>query len=212
MKIQTILFDLDGTILDSNELIQESFAYTFKQHGYSFTDEELRSFNGPPLIESFTKIDPKQAEAMIQTYRTFNIDKHEKHIKLFPYVLETLEHLQSHQLDMGIVTSKMRSSVDIGLKMTGLDRFFETIITIDDIVHSKPHPESVIKAMSALNGKACSTIMIGDNYHDIIAGKNAGVKTAGVAWSTKGAEFLASYEPTYMLQDMRDLLKVAGIS
>lgn len=211
MKIQTVLFDLDGTILDSNELIQASFAYTFEQYGYSFTAEELVQFNGPPLIEGFGSVDPDQAEAMIETYRAFNIANHKAYIKLFPHVIETLEQLQKHHIDMGIVTSKMRSSVDVGMKMTGLDRYFETIITIDDIVHSKPHPESVIKAMEALGGRADSTLMIGDNYHDIIAGQHAGVKTAGVAWTSKGEDYLATYEPTYMLQDMKELLEIVGV-
>lgn len=210
MKIQTVLFDLDGTILDSNELIQQSFAYTFKQFDYSFTEEELIAFNGPPLREGFAKVNPNLVDEMIQTYRDFNIDKHEEYIKLFPHVLETLEVLKDHDINMGIVTSKMRSSVNIGMEMTGLDRYFNTIVTIDDIVHSKPHPESVIKAMHALNAQTDSTLMVGDNYHDIVAGQNAGVKTAGVAWTSKGEKYLSSYKPTYMLQDMKDLLKIVG--
>lgn len=211
MKIQTVLFDLDGTILDSNELINASFAYTFKQYGYSFTKEEIIDFNGPPLRESFAKVDPNQSEAMIQTYRAFNLAKHEEYIKLFPNVIETLDQLKKHEIDVGIVTSKMRNSVNVGMEMTGLHRYFETIVTIDDIVHSKPHPESVIKAMEELNGEAHTTVMVGDNYHDIVAGQHAGVKTAGVAWSSKGEAFLASYKPTYMLQDMKDLLEIVGV-
>lgn len=211
MDIQTVLFDLDGTILDSNELINISFEYTFKQYGYSFTREEIIAFNGVPLREAFAKVDPNQAEAMIETYRTFNLAKHEEYIKLFPNVIETIEQLKHHQIQIGIVTSKMRHSVNVGMEITGLDRYFETIVTIDDIVHAKPHPESVIKAMKALDGKAQSTLMVGDNYHDIVAGQNAGVKTAGVAWTGKGEEFLASYKPTYMLQDMKDLLKIVGV-
>lgn len=211
MKIQTVLFDLDGTILDSNELINASFAYTFKQYGYSFTKEEITHFNGPPLRESFAKVDPDQVEEMIQTYRAFNIDKHETYIKLFPNVIETLEQLKEQHIDIGIVTSKMRSSVEVGMEMTGLNRYFETIVTIDDVSESKPHPESVIKAMKQLNGEAHSTIMVGDNYHDIIAGQRAGVRTAGVAWSSKGEDYLASYKPTYMLQNMKHLLEIVGV-
>lgn len=210
MTIQTVLFDLDGTILDSNELIQASFAYTFEQYGYSFTKEELIAFNGPPLKEGFAKVNPDQVEEMIQTYRSFNLAKHEEYIKVFPNVIETLTQLKKMQIDIGIVTSKMRGSVDVGMKMTGLDRYFETIVTIDDITHSKPHPESVIMAMESLNGKADSTLMVGDNYHDIVAGQNAGVQTAGVAWASKGEEYLATYKPTYMLQDMKDLLEIVG--
>jgi len=211
MAIQTVLFDLDGTILDSNELIYASFMHTFNHYKYSFTKEEIMSFNGPPLIETFTNIDPERAELMIETYRKHNHEVHRDYVKLFPNVIETIEVLKDNQIQMGIVTAKMRESVKMGLEITGLDHYFETIVTIDDVTHPKPHPESVIKAMTALNGEPGTTLMVGDNYHDIQAGQNAGVRTAGVAWSLKGQDFLASYNPTYMLQDMKDLLKIVGV-
>lgn len=211
MTIRTVLFDLDGTILDSNELIYASFDYTFKAYNYSFTMEELMEFNGPPLIESFSKINPDQAELMVQTYLKHNHDIHNDHVKLFPDVIETLEVLKNNHIQIGIVTAKIRNSVDLGLTLTGLDQYFETIITVDDVSHPKPHPESVIKAMKELGGESSSTLMVGDNYHDILAGQNAGVRTAGVAWSSKGKDFLASYEPTYMLEDMKDLLEIVGV-
>lgn len=84
MAIQTVLFDLDGTILDSNELIYASFLHTFNHYKYSFTKEEIMSFNGPPLIETFTNIDPERAELMIETYRKHNHEVHHDYVKLFP--------------------------------------------------------------------------------------------------------------------------------
>lgn len=211
MSIQTVLFDLDGTILDSNELILRSFEYTFEKYNFSFTREELKEFNGPPLVDTFKKYNPGYEEEMVKIYREHNHAIHEQYVKLFPNVIETLEELQGNDIDMGIVTAKMRVAVDLGMELTGLDRYFETIVTVDDITHAKPHPESVIKAMIELNGIAESTLMVGDNYHDILAGKNAGVKTAGVAWTHKGEDFLASYDPTYMLKDMKDLLEIVGV-
>lgn len=211
MSIRTVLFDLDGTILDSNELIIKSFEYTFKKYNFTFTEEELKEFNGPPLIDTFAKINPGYEEEMVKVYREHNHDIHEQYVKLFPNVIETIEELQKNDINMGIVTAKMRVAVDLGMELTGLDQYFETIVAVDDVTHSKPHPESVIKAMNELNGTAETTIMVGDNYHDILAGKNAGVKTAGVAWTHKGEEYLASYNPTYMLQDMKDLLEIVGV-
>lgn len=65
--------------------------------------------------------------------------------------------------------------------------------------------------MEALGASANTTLMVGDNHHDIESGKNAGVMTAGVAWSAKGKERLITYEPTYMLDEMTDLLKIVGV-
>lgn len=211
MSIKTVLFDLDGTLLDTNELIIKSFDYTFKQYGLSFTREEIMAFNGPPLWKTFKEINPIKAEDMLRTYRDHNLKNHEKYVKVFPYVIETIAKLQEKEIKMAIVTAKMRNGAQLGIEMTGLHRYFKTIVTVDDVTHSKPHPEPVLKAMEALKSDTKSTIMVGDNYHDIEAGKNAGILTAGVAWSMKGREFLEQLNPTYMLEDMRDLLKIVGV-
>lgn len=211
MRIQTVLFDLDGTLIDTNELILASFEHTFKQFGLSFTREQLKQFNGPPLWETFSAINPDQAEKMVQIYREHNHAHHEEYVKLFPNVIETIERLKAHQINIGIVTAKMRDGVEIGMKMTGLDRLADTVVTFNDVRHSKPHPEPVIKALNNLEASAQTAIMVGDNYHDIEAGKRAGTFTAGVAWSHKEREFLESYEPTYMLDDMTDLLEIVGV-
>lgn len=211
MSIKTILFDLDGTIVNSNELISASFDYTFKKYNMNFTHEEILQFNGPPLKETFFKINPGYEDEMINTYREYNLGNHDVYIKLFPEVIDTINELIRRDVKVGIVTSKMRDAVQLGMKLTGIDHLFETDVTQDDVTHSKPHPESVLKAMNELAGETRSTLMVGDNYHDIVAGQNAGVQTAGVAWSQKGAEFLYGYKPTYMLQGMTDLLTIVGV-
>lgn len=207
MDIETILFDLDGTLLDSNELISMSFEHTFEKYGYEFSQEEILSFNGPPLVDTFKKINSELADDMIKTYRAHNHEIHDDYVKLFPNVIETLAALKEEGIKLGVVSAKMRQGVELGLEITGTKRYFDSIVTADDIVNAKPHPEPVLKGMTALEGQAATTMMVGDNYHDIQAGQRAGVYTAGVAWSAKGADFLASYKPTIMLEDMRDLLK-----
>ena len=208
MHYQTVLFDLDGTLLDSNALIRASFEYTLDQYRIPYTDEEIQSYNGPPLWETFHKLNPGKEEEMIRTYRTHNHKNHDDYVKLYPNVLETLEALKKDGIKMGIVTSKMREGVKLALSLTGLGQYADTVVTIDDITHSKPHPESVIKAMTDLNSDAKTSVMVGDNYHDIIAGKNAGIDTVGVRWSHNGPDYLLQYEPTYMINDMLDMLKI----
>lgn len=210
-NIHTILFDLDGTLIDTNELIIASFTHTFKHFQLSFTREEIMQFNGPPLTETFQQIDPAKAMEMLQVYRKHNHKIHNDYVKAFPFVSETLEQLKQRNMKIGVVTTKMREGAELGLSLTGLSRYVDAIITLDDVQHAKPHPESVMKAMDELDSKAGSTLMVGDNYHDIEAGKNAGVKTAGVAWAHKGKAHLLAYKPTYMLEDMKDLLTIAGV-
>lgn len=211
MSINTILFDLDGTLIDTNELIIASFNHTFNHYQLNFTREEMIGFNGPPLRETFHQIDPERAENMIATYRKHNLAAHDSYVKAFPNVVETLEVLKNKQVKLGVVTTKMNQAVTMGLTLTGLDAYFDTVVTFDDVTNTKPHPEPVIKAMEELGADAASTLMVGDNYHDIEAGKNAGVKTAGVAWALKGKEHLLAYQPTYMLEDMSDLLTILEV-
>lgn len=210
MKIETILFDLDGTLIDTNELIHQSFAHTFKQYGYTFTREEMLQFNGPPLIKTFRNLNPDLAEDMIRTYRKHNFEHHNQYVKLFPHVKETLIELQHQGFKMGIVSAKMRQGVELGLELTDIRSYFDTIISIDDVINAKPHPEPVLKAIANLKGEVETSLMVGDNYHDIESGKNAGVKTAAVAWSLKGVEYLQQFKPTYMVEDIRDLLPIVG--
>ncbi|MGJ9457599.1 pyrophosphatase PpaX [Oceanobacillus sp. CF4.6] len=211
MSIRTILFDLDGTLIDTNELINASFRHTFEHYKLAFTPDEILEFNGPPLIETFQKIDPEKADRMVATYREHNLSEHDNYVTAFPQVIETLEELLKREIKLGIVTTKMTKSVNMGLTLTGLDRFFDTIITFDHVSRPKPHAEPVLKAMESLQADPATTLMVGDNHHDIESGKNANVQTAGVAWSHKGKERLMEYNPTYMLEQMSDLLKIAGV-
>lgn len=211
-SIQTILFDLDGTLINTNELINQSFMHTFNHYGLSFTKDELMTFNGPPLIETFSKIDKNNAEDMVKMYRSHNLKYHDEYVSAFPNVIETVQHLYDKNFKIGIVTTKMRQTVEKGLKLTGLSRYFDTVVTLEDVTHPKPAPEPVIKAMKELEAEADTTLMIGDNSYDIEAGQRAGTQTAGVAWAQRGEAYLQTYQPTYMLKDMNDLLDIIYVS
>lgn len=208
MNVRTILFDLDGTLIDTNELITASFAHTFKQFGLAFTDEELLQFNGPPLVDTFAAHLPEQVDEMVTTYRAHNFDNHDTFVRVFPHVKSTLQKLQEAGIQIAVVTSKMHKMAQHGVDFTQLDPYVEHLVALDDVTHAKPHPESIEKAMELLDADPATTLMVGDNYHDIEAGQNAGIRTAGVEWSHKGKEFLEKYKPTYMLADMRDILNL----
>lgn len=210
-SIRTILFDLDGTLIDTNELIIASFVHTFEKYNLQFSREEVIEFNGPTLKETFTRIAPDKVDEMIDTYRLHNHSVHDDYVTAFPKTLETIKYLKEGGIQLGIVTTKMSPTVKMGLALTKLDTYFDTVVTLDDVSHPKPHPEPVLKAMANLDAKASSTLMVGDNSHDIEAGRAAGVRTAGVAWAHKGRERLLAYNPTYMLEEMTDLIDIIGV-
>lgn len=211
MSIRTILFDLDGTLIDTNELIIASFRHTIDQYGdREYKREEILDFIGPPLKESLSKINPDHVEEMIETYRKHNVENHKRFVKAYDGVVDTIQKLKEKGYRLGIVTTKMRHTVNMGLELTNLEGLFETVVTLDDVQHAKPHPEPVQTALKALDARADEAMMVGDNTHDIEAGQNAGTKTAGVAWTVKGREVLDRLHPDYMLEHISDLLDVTG--
>ncbi|SEA41641.1 pyrophosphatase PpaX [Thalassobacillus cyri] len=211
MSINTILFDLDGTLIDTNELIIASFLHTTEQYGDRvYSREEIMNFIGPPLRESLAQVDENRVEEMIVTYREHNMKHHDELVEAYPTVVETMKILKEKGYKLGIVTTKMRQTVEMGLKLTGLKELFPVVVTLDDVTNAKPHPEPIIQALNALESTASETLMVGDNTHDILAGQNAGTKTAGVAWTIKGKEVLEELEPDYMLAEMRELIEILG--
>jgi pyrophosphatase PpaX len=99
----------------------------------------------------------------------------------------------------------------MGLKLTGLDQFFDVVIGLDDVEKAKPDPEPLEKALNALGSSKESAMMIGDSHFDVLAGKNLGVPTAVVGWSIKGEEKIQTFEADYILSNMRDLLAIIGV-
>jgi pyrophosphatase PpaX len=212
MKINTILFDLDGTLINTNELIVASFLHTLnKFYPGQYKREHVIPFMGPTLTESFSTVDEDRVEELITEYRRFNMEMHDEYVEEYETVYETIETLHNKGYKIGIVTTKARNVVEMGLNFSRLKQFFDTVITIDDVQNAKPHPEPIQLALKKLNSTPEESIMVGDNYHDIEGGKNAGTKTAGVAWSLKGKEFLATYHPDYMFEKMSDILTILGI-
>ncbi|WP_181347315.1 pyrophosphatase PpaX [Thalassobacillus sp. CUG 92003] len=209
MSIRTILFDLDGTLIDTNELIIASFRHTLDQFSdRTYSREEILSFIGPPLRDSLQRVDPDKVEEMVKVYREHNHAHHAHYVKAYEGVVETIQYLKAKGYQLGIVTTKMRQSVHMGLELTGLDGLFDVIIALDDVVHAKPDPEPIEKAMDALHANAYETMMVGDNTHDIEAGQRAGVKTVGVAWTVKGRNVLDELNPDYMLEQMSQIIDV----
>ncbi|MGJ7920223.1 pyrophosphatase PpaX [Neobacillus sp. LXY-4] len=211
-NINTVLFDLDGTLIDTNELIISSFLHTLEIfHPGEYKRNDVLPFIGPTLVETFSKINEAKCDEMVKTYREFNISNHDLLVQEYEGVYETLSVLKENDYKVGIVTTKMLNVTMMGLKLTKMDHFFDTIVALDHVNHPKPHPEPIFKALEQLDSRPENAMMVGDNYHDVLAGKNAGTKTAGVAWAVKGRESLEVHHPDYMLDNMRDLLPILGV-
>ena len=207
--MKALLFDFDGTLLNTNDLILDTFMHVLNERfPGKYTREDCLKFIGPSLQETFDVETPGETETMIANYQAFNMAHHDELAKSYDGVVETLEQLHAMGIRMAIVSTKKRFSLARGMKLMGIEHLFEVVVGFDDVEHEKPHPEPVLLALSQLGVDKEDALMIGDNYHDILAGQNAGVKTAGVAWSVKGADYLRTFNPDYMLEHMQDLLTI----
>lgn len=207
---KAILFDLDGTLLDTNELIIETFLHVLgEKFPGKYNREHVLPFLGPTLTESFNTIDPALTESLIEAYRAWNIQMHDQMVVPFDGVVDTLYKLKEQGYKLAIVSTKRRDMIDRGIKLMKCENLFDTIVGLEDVKHTKPDPEPIELALKRLGVEKEHALMIGDNYHDIVGGQKAGVDTAAVAWSMKGEAFLATFLPTYMIHHMNELLTIA---
>lgn len=205
--ITTLLFDFDGTLLDTNELIVQTFLSVLGEHfPGQYGREDVLHFIGPSLEQTFTKVAPGRVDELSDQYRRLNRTLHDELVSEYDGVTETLRTLKSRGLKMAIVSTKREETILHGLQLMGAHDIFDALVALDHVQNPKPHPEPLELALRLLDADQEGALMIGDNSHDIEGGKNAGVRTAGVAWAAKGEAFLAAYEPDFMLNHISDLL------
>ncbi len=209
--MKTYLFDLDGTLLDSIELILTSFHHTSRIHlGKELSDEYWLAGVGTPLRTQLSHVADSEAEldAMLQTYRAFNLENHDKMAKAYPGVVEVVQKLHKEGAPMALVTSKLSTGATRGLRLLDLQDELAVRVCADDVENGKPHPEPVLKALAALDSKPEEAVFIGDSDHDIHAGRAAGVTTVAVTWGPFGREKLQAAGPGQWIDSPADILNL----
>jgi pyrophosphatase PpaX len=201
-RLTSVLFDLDGTLIDSIRLILDSYHHTLATHGIAARsdDEWLRGI-GTPLRVQFTEwAESPGIEAMIATYRDYNLAHHDTRVLPYPGIVEMVRTVRHAGLHTGLVTSKNRTGAMRGLRLCGLDEAMDVLVGADDVEHPKPHPEPVLRALSALGQPPEAAMYVGDSIHDMEAGRAAGVRTAAVLWGPFGRGHLEGSRPDYWLE------------
>ncbi len=208
-QLQTVLFDLDGTLIDSIRLILDSYHHTLTQHNLpARSDEEWLRGVGTPLHVQFSHWhdSPEMLEAMIATYREFNLKHHDRMVTVYPGVVEAVRQIKSSGIQTGLVTSKNRQGALRGLALVGLEALMDVMVCADEVSNPKPHPEPVEKAVALLGADPGRTVYVGDSIHDMHSGRAAGVKTAAALWGPFGRSHLESAGPDYWLEKPEDLV------
>ncbi|PSR22414.1 MAG: HAD family hydrolase [Sulfobacillus acidophilus] len=184
-----LLFDLDGTILDTTELIMQSFIYAFANGlGQQVTREELMTHFGRPLQDQFGLMRPdlpqSEIDRLIAIYREHNESEHDRWVTLVPGADRVLRELASLGYPLGIVTSKRLDMTMQGLKLVGLDHLFSCIVHTGSTIYHKPRPEPIQHALRLLGAVPATAIYVGDSPYDMAAGRAASVRTLGLVHNT----------------------------
>lgn len=208
MALTTFLFDLDGTLIDSIELILRSYRHTMRTHrGTEPPDSVWMEGLGTPLWVQFRHWTDDEVEirAMVETYREYNLAHHDELVRPYDGVVAQVRRLHEDGKVLGLVTSKMRGGAIKGLRLAGLEDAFSIVVGSDDVTNPKPHPEPVLMALDRLGRSAAEAVFIGDSRHDLQCGRAAGVATAAVLWGPFERVQLQDLEPDFWLEQPRDL-------
>jgi pyrophosphatase PpaX len=202
-----VLFDLDGTLIDSIALLLASMKHTFQDRSRKPTDEEWIEGLGTPLPKQLTPYveSDEDRERLVNRYRTFQLENHDRLMSHYSGVIDTLALLYQRGHPLGVVTSKGNMMMERGLKFIGADDYIEVAIGYDSVHIHKPDPFPVRAALEKLEYEASEAVFVGDSPHDIKSGNDAGVITIAALWGPFRRDQLEPHNPSYFLDDIKDL-------
>jgi pyrophosphatase PpaX len=203
-----VLFDLDGTLIDSIELLLSSARHAFEGWQRNApTDEEWIRGIGTPLVEQLRGFAGSEDEVarLLQRYRDYQHIHHDRLTRCYDDVPAVVSQLAGRGHPMAIVTSKASVIAKRSLEWVGLHKFFPVVVGFDETARHKPDPDPVLAALERLGASADQAAFVGDSPHDVHAGNAAGVLTIAALWGPFDRETLAAAHPNHFIGCMADL-------
>lgn len=222
---RAILFDLDGTLIDTTDLILRCFQHSWETVcGFNHSREALIQTFGTPLREAMYRlllketelkngvrgpeVDPGVVDRLLAEYRSFNVANHDWLARPFEGTGEVLAELRRRGYLIAVVTSKSRELGLRGLRLCSLDGLIDSAVFLEDTDAHKPHPEPIHAALERLSARSGSAVYVGDSRHDIVAARAAGVRTVAALWGPAPRTELERERPDFIAESITDLLEI----
>lgn len=211
--ISTVLFDFDGTLANTNQLIINSFKHIYSVFRDGECDEEyIISTFGEPLLTTMNRDFGKyNIEDVLACYREYQVERFNNEVTLYNNVPEVLEYLHNKKIKLGIVTSRLRKSTLEAIKDFNIDKYFDVVISADDTEKHKPHKEPLMMALKVLNSTPEKTLYVGDSKYDMECAINAGATPVLAGWQVTSEELAEKYNIKHVLNDMWDLTNILSL-
>jgi pyrophosphatase PpaX len=206
--LPALLFDLDGTLVDSIELILNSARYAFVGFdGRAPSDEEWRAGIGRPLQTVLREYAANEGEAdrLLARYREYQLANHDRLLRAYDGIVATLREFAAQGHPLAVVTSKSEWLAVRALELVGVADLFPVLVGCDMCVNHKPHPEPVERALALLDVSAADAIFVGDSPHDVESGRAANVYTVGVTWGAFAREEMEASGADVVIDDVAEL-------
>lgn len=202
-----VVFDLDGTLVDTIGLIVDSYQHAFQTVLGTQEDEaKIRSWIGQPLIRAFREVSPEQADELYATYLEWNHANTERLIRRYAGVDRLLSELDEAGVLIAAATSKRRTSAQMAAHLTGISAYLDVFVTMEDTDAHKPDPQPLLLAVKELGVQPHEAAYIGDAIVDVQAARNAGMSAVAVTWGAGVREALKAVNPDVLADSVDDLL------
>ncbi len=204
-KYDCIIFDMDGTLTQTNQLIYDSFNHVAGKYiNRTLTNSQIHDLFGPPEEEAVENMIGKEhIRQAMSDYYSFYQGEHGKLALLYPGIREILEFLRSMQVRIALFTGKGRKTTDITLEQFGISSYFEVTMTGDDVDIHKPSGDGIRKILEQFSLAPDQVLMVGDAVADIKAARETGVEVASVIWDSYGKEEVLKLSPDHLFHDVR---------
>jgi len=210
LRYPIVLFDLDGTLIDSGWIILASFRHATQSVLRREIPDDLlmAGVGGSSIQEQMRAFDEERVDELVRAYREHNEPLHEE-LAMFVGMEELLVELRGQGRRLGIVTAKRQSTAELALDGLGIGRYFEVLVTTESTARGKPHPEPILRALELLGGEPAAAAFVGDSPFDMGAGSAAGVFTVGVSWGgIHGQDRLLEAGADVIVHSVRELAGV----